>query len=154
MPLRPGMIDRTVEAVVIDWDGTAGGGRRALAAQVRRRLLTLTASGVDVAVVSGADAEDIDRQLRARPAGPGRLWLCVNRGSELFEVTPAGPRLARRRVASAAEDAALDAAAARTIDVLRRRGLAAGLAAPGLNCRRIGLLPQPERARAGEGADR
>ena len=113
---------------------------------VRRRVLALIGSGVDVAVVSGTDAEDIDRQLHARPAGPGRLWLCVNRGSELFEVTAAGPRLARRRVASAAEDAALDAAAVRTIDVLRRRGLAADLAAPGLNCRRIDLVAEPERS--------
>ena len=97
------MIDRTVEAVVFDWDAVAVAGRRA-AAPVRRRVLALTAAGVDVAVVSGTDAGHIDRQLRARPAGPGRLWLCVNSGSELFEVTPAGPRLAHRRVASAVED--------------------------------------------------
>jgi trehalose/maltose hydrolase-like predicted phosphorylase len=145
MPLRPGMIDRTVEAVVFDWDGTAVAGRRA-SARVRRRVLGLTAAGVDVAVVSGTDVEDIDRQLRARPAGPGRLWLCVNAGSELFEVTLAGPQLTRRRVASAAEDAALDAAAARTIDVLRRRGLAAGLVASGLNRRKISLLQKRGRS--------
>ncbi len=48
------------------------------AAQLRRRVLALTAAGVDVAAVSGTDVEDVDRQLRARPAGPGRLWLCAN----------------------------------------------------------------------------
>ena len=148
------MIDRTVEAVVFDWDGTVGAGcppspasRRASAARVRRRVLALTASGVDVAAVCDTDVEDIDRQLHARPAGPGRLWLCVNRGAELFEVTPAGPRLTHRRVASGVEDAALDAAATQTIDVLRHRGLAAGLVASGLNRRTIGLLP--ERGRSG-----
>jgi trehalose/maltose hydrolase-like predicted phosphorylase len=141
------VIDRTVEAVVLDWDAVAVAGRRAAAAPVRRRVLALTAAGVDVAVVSGTDAGHVDRRLRARPAGPGRLWLCVNAGSELFEVTLAGPRLARRRVASAVEDVALDAAAARTIDFLRRCGLAAGLVASGLNRRTIGLVP--ERGRSG-----
>ena len=136
------MIDRTVEAVVIDWDGTAVAGQRASAARVRRRVLALTSSGVDVALVSGKGAEDIARQLRARPAGPGRLWLCVHGGSELFEVSPAGARLVRRRVASAAEDSALDAAAARTINVLRERGVVIGRAAPGVNCRKISLRPE------------
>jgi type 1 fimbria pilin len=43
MPIRLGMIDRTVEAVVLDWDGTAAAVQRASAARVRRRVLALTA---------------------------------------------------------------------------------------------------------------
>jgi trehalose/maltose hydrolase-like predicted phosphorylase len=144
MPLAPGTIGRTVEAVVFDWDVVAAG--RASAMRVRCRVLALTASGVDVAVVCDTDAENIDRQLRARPAGLGRLWLCVNAGSELFEVTRLGLRLRHRRVASATEHAALNAAAAQTLDVLRRRGLAAGPVASGLNRRKIGLLPGRVRA--------
>ena len=146
------MIDRTVEAVVFDWDSTVVTRPPSSAARLRRRVLALTAAGVDVAALSGTDVENVDRQLRARPAGPGRLWLCANQGSELFEVTQAGPHLMRRRVASAAEDAALDAATARTIDILRRRGLGTRLLAPRLNRRVIDLQPQwadpPERQTA------
>jgi len=28
--------------------------------------------------------DNVDEQLRARPPGPGRLYLCLNRGSEVF----------------------------------------------------------------------
>ena len=42
-------------------------------------------------------------------AGPGRLYFCVNRGSEVFAVGPDGPELLDRREATREEDAALDA---------------------------------------------
>ena len=146
MPPSFEMIDRTVEAVVFDWEGTAAADRRGSAAQLRRRVLALTAAGVDMAVVSGTDVEDIDRQLRARPAGPGRLWFCVNRGSELYEVSPAGPQVLYRRVASVAEDAGLNATAGRVIDVLRKRGLATRVVAWQRNHRKIEPLSEQDWA--------
>lgn len=144
MPVQREVIGRTVEAMVFDWDGTAVADRPSSAAPVRRRVLALTAAGVDVAVVSGTHVENIDRQLRTRPRGPGRLWLCVNQGSELFEVTASGPVLMHRRLASAREDAALDAAAAQTVEVLRQRGLQTRLVGACLNRRKIDLIPEPE----------
>jgi len=68
MPVPLQVIDRTVEAVVFDWDGTAVNDRRASAALVRKRVADLSAAGVDVAVFSGTCVENIDRQLGARPA--------------------------------------------------------------------------------------
>ena len=80
---------------------------------------------------------------RLAPAGFG----CVPTGVRSCSRSPRPVRSwCAWRVASAAEDAALNAAATRTVDVLRRRGLAAGLAASRLNCRKIGLFPEPERA--------
>jgi len=140
------MIDRTVEAVVFDWDGTAVSDRRASATPVRRRVVDLSAAGVDIAVVTGTHVDNIDRQLRARPPGPGRLWLCVNRGSELFEVTAGGPVLAARRVASPAEETALDEAAKVTVDLLTQRGMPTRLVSSRLNRRKIDLLAEPEWA--------
>ncbi len=58
-------------------------------------------TGCDLGVVTGTHVGNVDGQLQARPAGPGRLYLCVNRGSEVFAVDEAGPRLVLRREATA-----------------------------------------------------
>ena len=79
---------RRFEAVMFDWDGTAVTDRKADAGAVRGAVEQLCACGVDVAIVSGTHLENVDDQLRARPRGPGRLLLALNRGSELFEVGP------------------------------------------------------------------
>lgn len=134
---------RTFEAVVFDWDGTAVRDRRASARAVRSRVEALCARCVDVAVVSGTDIGDIDGQFQARPAGPGRLFFALNRGSELFVVDERGPRLVSRRVATAAERSALDDAATAVIARLAAAGLTASLASAGLNRREIDLIPEP-----------
>jgi len=80
----PASLARRFEAVMFDWDGTAVADRRENASAVRRVIEQLCASGVDVAIVSGTHLENVDNQLGARPTGPGRLWMALNRGSELF----------------------------------------------------------------------
>ncbi len=128
---------------MFDWDGTAVPDRRADAARVRTLVEALSAGGFDVAIVSGTHLGNVDTQLGARPAGPGRLYLCLNRGSEVFEVGPAGPQLVERRTATSAEDAALTAAAQLVIERLRGRGLEVALVAERLNRRKIDLIPGP-----------
>ena len=86
-------LDASFEAIVLDWDGTAGTDRRADATPLRSRLEALSATGVHVFVVSGADVGSIDGQLAARPSGPGRLHLCLDHGSGVHEVGPGGPVL-------------------------------------------------------------
>ncbi|MFI5042615.1 MAG: hypothetical protein ACHQNA_12340, partial [Acidimicrobiales bacterium] len=75
------------EAVIFDWDGTAVPDRRADAVPLRARIERLSAAGAHVIIVSGTHVANVDGQLGARPAGPGHLFLCLNRGSEVFEVT-------------------------------------------------------------------
>jgi trehalose/maltose hydrolase-like predicted phosphorylase len=87
------LVGRTVEAVVFTWEGAAVPGRRYPVAPVRRRVEALSATGVDVAVVSEAPAADVDAVLRSRPPGPGRLLLCGGRGAEAYEATAEGLRL-------------------------------------------------------------
>src|SRR5581483_3495200 len=89
---------------------------------------------------------NLDGQLRARPAGPGRLYLCVNRGSEVFGADEDGLELLYRREATPEEDRALDAAARATVDALARRGLRAEIVSQRLNRRKIDLIPEPEWA--------
>ncbi len=154
-PELPVELDRRFDAFVFDWDGTAVPDRRADASGVRAAVERLCALGADVAVITGTHIGNVDPQLGARPAGPGRLFLCLNRGSEVFGVDPEGPQLIERRQASPAEDAALDPAAAELVARLAEKGLRAEIVSQRLNRRKIDLIPEPEwadppKARIGE----
>jgi trehalose/maltose hydrolase-like predicted phosphorylase len=154
-PELPVELDRRFDAFVFDWDGTAVPDRRADASGVRAAVERLCALGADVAVITGTHIGNVDPQLGARPTGPGRLFLCLNRGSEVFGVDPEGPQLIERRQASPAEDAALDAAAAELVARLAEKGLRAEIVSQRLNRRKIDLIPEPEwadppKARIGE----
>ena len=140
---------------MFDWDGTAVPDRRADARPLKEVVEALCAAGVDVAIVSGTHLENVDGQLAARPGGPGRLHLLLNRGSEAFEVLQRGPVLRLRRSASPSEDASLNRAAALTVDALRRRGVNSRMVAARLNRRKIDLIPDavwadPPKARIAE----
>jgi trehalose/maltose hydrolase-like predicted phosphorylase len=146
---------RRLEAAVFDWDGTAVPDRAADASRLRRLVEALSQAAFDLVVVSGTNVDNVDGQLRARPTGPGRLLLCLNRGSEVFAVGPDGPRLLQRRVASPDEDAALTAAAELVRRRLAQRGLRVEIVASRLNRRKLDLIPEPEwadppKARIGE----
>jgi trehalose/maltose hydrolase-like predicted phosphorylase len=135
---------RRFEAIVFDWDGTAVPDREADASSLRALVEELCASGLHLAVVTGTHIGNVDGQLRARPSGPGRLYLCLNRGSEVFVVRSDGPELLERREASTAEDEALDAAAEATVTTLAAHGLRAEIVSQRLNRRKIDLIPVPE----------
>jgi trehalose/maltose hydrolase-like predicted phosphorylase len=129
---------------VFDWDGTAITERAADATRLRGLVEELSAQGLHLAVVTGTDVSNVDRQLGARPPGPGRVLLSVNRGSELFEADRDGLRLLFRREATASEEASLDAAAVAAVDELERRGIDATIVSQRLNRRKIDLIPVPE----------
>lgn len=137
------LLDRTFEAFVFDWDGIAVADRRADATRIRSLIEALCAAGVHVVVVSGTHVANLDGQLAARPAGPGRLHLCLNRGSEVFEVTSGGVALVWQRTATEDENTALDRAAAMTVAHLRARGLEASIVSERLNRRKIDLITDP-----------
>jgi trehalose/maltose hydrolase-like predicted phosphorylase len=120
--------------------------RAADAGAVRAAIEAACAHGLDVAVASGTHLENVDGQLAARPQGPGELHLLLNRGSEVFRVDADGVHEVERRVASAAEEAALDRAAALTVERLRAQGVHAEVVAQRLNRRKIDLIPLPEWA--------
>jgi trehalose/maltose hydrolase-like predicted phosphorylase len=94
-------LDASFEAIILAWYGTAVTDGQADAAPVRRRIEALCGAGVHVMVVVGTDVATVDDQLRARPRGRGRLHLCCNQGSEVFEVSVDGPVLVSRRTVGA-----------------------------------------------------
>jgi phosphoglycolate phosphatase-like HAD superfamily hydrolase len=134
-------IDRVFGAVLFDWDGTAVIDRRADASALRALVEQLCARGVQLAVASGTHLGNVDDQLRARPAGPGHLYVSANRGSELWRIGPDGPSLVERRETRAGEDAALDRAAAAAATELAARGLVIGPIERRFNRRKLDLLP-------------
>jgi len=145
-PPVPRELDRRFEAVVFDWDGTAVPDRAAAADELRELVEELCAQGLNLIVITGTHVGNVDGQLNARPAGPGRLYFCVNRGSEVFQADEDGLRLVVRREATPEEDTALDAAAEATVAELARRGVKAEIVSERLNRRKIDLIPEPEWA--------
>ena len=136
--------DETYEALVFDWDGTVVPDRDTDAKGSRARVEALSDAGVHIFIVSGTHVENVDRQLQARPTGRGHVFLCCNRGSEVFQLTREGTQLLYRRTASVDEDRALDLAAAQTVGCLRERGLEAHIVTNRLNRRKIDIIPDPE----------
>ena len=143
-PRLPPELDRRFEAVVFDWDGTAVPDRAAPADELRGLVEELCTRGLNLIVITGTHVGNVDGQLQARPSGPGRLYFCVNRGSEVFQADEDGLRLVERREATTEENAALDAAAEATVTELARRGIAAEIVSQRLNRRKIDLIPEPE----------
>ena len=139
-------LDQRFEAVVFDWDGTAVPDRTADSSAVRGTIEALCAAGMDLAVVTGTHLGNVDGQLGARPSGPGRLYLCLNRGSEVYAVDESEPRLVERRIATRTEEEALDTAAAATVASFAARGLRAEIVSQRLNRSKIDLIPEPEWA--------
>jgi trehalose/maltose hydrolase-like predicted phosphorylase len=142
----PAALDRRFEAFVFDWDGTAVPDRKADASAMRAAVERLCELGADLAVITGTHIGNVDPQLGARPPGPGRLFLCLNRGSEFFRVDANGPELIYRRQATPQEEAALDKAAEETVARLAEKGLRAEIVSQRLNRRKIDLIPEPEWA--------
>ena len=97
-------------------------------------------------VVTGTHVGNVDGQLQARPGGPGKLLLALNRGSEVFEVGRDGPQLVARRDATPEEDAALDRAADLTVARLGQHGVTAKIVSQRLNRRKVDVIPLPEWA--------
>jgi trehalose/maltose hydrolase-like predicted phosphorylase len=141
-----GVLDSTFAALVFDWDGTAVADRGADAGGLRELILDLCGAGVHVFIVSGTHVGNVDGQLAARPTGPGSLFMCLNRGSEVFEVDTAGPRLVYRYDAGSEENQALDRAAALCVAALADRGLVTRVVSERLNRRKIDVIPLPEWA--------
>jgi trehalose/maltose hydrolase-like predicted phosphorylase len=140
----PTALDRRFEAVVFDWDGTAVPDRQADAGRLRDLVEELCSLGLELAVITGTHVGNVDGQLGARPEGPGRLHLCMNRGSEVFRADADGVHLVERREATEAEDNALDRAAEGIVAALAARGLRAEIVSQRLNRRKIDLIPEPE----------
>lgn len=88
---------RRFEAIVFVWESAAVRGSDHGVADLRELIEEACVLGLDLAIVVSERAEDVDRQLGARPAGPGELLLADDGASELYRAGRGGLRLLGRR---------------------------------------------------------
>jgi kojibiose phosphorylase len=153
-------LDGIFPLIVFDWDGTAVADRRSDARVLGAAMDRLLRAGAHLAVVTGTRFSHVDGALAGALRGPhvARLLVATNRGSELYGYDASGePMLLARRLATPAEDEALDVAADRVAEAVRRAtGLDVRVIRDRLNRRKIDLFPSwsdPPKARIAELVD-
>ncbi|HUZ83516.1 MAG TPA: hypothetical protein VMU66_02385, partial [Gaiellales bacterium] len=135
--------------IAFDWDGTAVGSRNErpeVLADAMRRLLE---AGVVLVVITGTNADNVSNQIAPLlpVAARRRLFLLVNRGSEVYAHSADGQReLLWRRDATAAELTALDAVADAASARLAGYGIQTEVVRNRLNRRKLDLIPEPDWA--------
>ncbi|TAK34889.1 MAG: hypothetical protein EPO21_08035, partial [Chloroflexota bacterium] len=145
--VMPADIMRPFSLIAFDWDGTAVTSRWEDATPVRQRLEALLRLGVWIVIITGTNFQNIDRQLSASIVGPHkrRLYICTNRGSEVYTFDAQSQPLAVwRRVATPEENQLLTAVA----DAIRQTiqahtGLRIDVIYDRPNRRKIDLIPLP-----------
>src|ERR671936_2054068 len=106
--------------IAFDWDGTAVTSRAERPQGLADAMQALLDAGVTLVVITGTNADNVGGQIAPllSPSALSRLYLMVNRGSEVYAHEADGARsLLWAREASSEEDAALDA----TADAVRDR---------------------------------
>jgi hypothetical protein len=117
-------LDRPFKVIVFDWDGTAVMDRNEDASEVRLLLEVLLNLGVQIVVITGTNFGNVDKQLSACISGlhKTRLYVCSNRGSEVFGFDTLGrPLLIYRRLATPQEDELLTKIAEDVLQTVRAR---------------------------------
>ena len=136
--------ERVFCVVAFDWDGTAVTDRKTQSAELLSTLEQTLQHGTTCAIITGTKAENVLNQgIKSLSAkAKQKLYLCTNRGSEVFSFDDKGAlRLIYRRKASAAEEQSLDKAAVGFQNYARERGLDTQIIADRLNRRKIDLIP-------------
>lgn len=148
--LWPAELAVAFRLIVLDWDGTAVANRREDASPLRDRFARLLQFGVRIVVTTGTHFENVDQQISAAMVGPfkQRLFICPNRGSEVYGFSPeSSPVMLYRRQATAEEDCLLTSIAEAVHDaVVARTGLEIGVVYDRLNRRKLDMIPLPEWA--------
>lgn len=142
--------DHRYRLVAFDWDGTAVASRAERPVELAEVMESLLNAGITLVVITGTNAKNVSGQIAPllSAAARQRLFLMVNRGSEVYAYDGAG-ELERLwlRTATASEEAALDRIANGVRDHLAaENGLEIGIIRDRLNRRKIDLIPTPEWA--------
>ncbi len=148
LPQWPASLDRSFEALVFDWDGTAVDGRAEEARDLADRVDLLLGRGVWILVVTGTHLGHLERQLLGGLKAPDRrlLFLGTNRGSEIhgFPDGATLERLAFRR-ASLEEEKALDSSILALQKLFWKEfHLSSEVVYDRMNRRKLDLIPTPE----------
>ncbi len=142
--------DHRYRLIAFDWDGTAVTSRAERPDALAAVMEDLLSAGVTLVVITGTNAKNVSGQVAPllSVAARQRLFLMVNRGSEVYAYDTAGElEQLWLRTATAAEEAALDRVANGVRDHLAADdGLEVGIIRDRLNRRKIDLIPTAEWA--------
>ncbi|HEY7258471.1 MAG TPA: glycosyl hydrolase family 65 protein [Gaiellales bacterium] len=142
--------DHRYRLIAFDWDGTAVTDRSEHPAELARAMQRLLDAGVLLVVITGTNADNVGGQIAPllTPSALSRLYLMVNRGSEVYAHEADGSRsLLWAREASSEENAALDRTADAVRDTLAAEyGIEIDIVRNRLNRRKLDLIPTPEWA--------
>jgi len=149
------LFDRSYPFLAFDWDGTAVSSReRGAADRLLIPLAALIEAGAYFYVVTGTRHDWPARQLAGldEPAKEA-VFLCCNRGSEVYVLGPGAPRLVLHREAATAEKQAMDTVAGGLVEWLAACGVESGRIDDRLNRIKVDLIPEwpdPPKHRIGE----
>ena len=136
--------------IAFDWDGTAVTSRAQKADELARAMAALLDQGVTLVIITGTNAKNVAGQIAPllSPASLARLYMMVNRGSEVYAFDEEGrPERLWLREATAEEEQALDRTADAVRDELRSEyGVEIEIVRDRLNRRKLDLIPEPEWA--------
>lgn len=133
--------------LVFDWDGTAVPDRKTDVPELNAALEDLLLLGAWLCPVTGTNVDNLERQSLSSlsPRALQHLFVCTNRGSEVFAYDEEGTRReAYLRRATEDEDRALTAAAEELQRLMAARGLETSIVYDRLNRRKVDLMPLPE----------
>ncbi len=147
-------LNRKYKLIIFDWDGTAVEDRNSDTTELSRVINTLLQKNVIIAVVTGTNFNNIERQFGKNIKGPQKhnLLILSNRGSEAYGFSAnIFPDLLYRRNAAPEENLLLDTVSRSTkekiekslkvnIDIISNR----------LNRRKIDLYPEWDNPKKSE----
>lgn len=142
----PAVVRRRFDLLVFDWDGTAVPDRRTPVPELDGVLESLLRRDIPVAPVTGTKIENLEQQSLLHIASDCRknLFVCTNRGSEVFSYDASGDRRCLdRRQASPEEERQLTEAAEELQRRLRARNLETRIEYNRVNRRKVDLIPEP-----------
>ena len=156
--MAPDIFETAFRLIAFDWDGTAVTSRADRPTELADAMEQLLMAGVALVVITGTNANNVSGQIAPLLSveARSRLYLMVNRGSEVYAYDASGElELLYRREPTPEENTALDRTAEAVQAQLRDAyGVEVGIVSDRLNRRKIDLIPEPAWADPPEVADR
>lgn len=155
--LYPEIKRHPFKIIIFDWDGTAVENRSVDASHITDILEELLKLGVFVAVITGTNFGNIDRQFSSMISGKYKqnLFICTDRGSQVFTFNEdSQPVLVYNRIASPEEEVLLTRVAEAVKHKIESNGgPSISIVYKRLNRRKIDLIPEwenPPKSQIGE----
>jgi hydroxymethylpyrimidine pyrophosphatase-like HAD family hydrolase len=136
--------------IAFDWDGTAVKSRKHPVDDILGRLETLLQKGIVIVIITGTHFGNVDGQFTSKvnPRLKKNIFVCVNRGSEVFGFDDEGkPIVVYRRIATDEENKKMDAVSQELQTVAKAKyGIETDIIYNRFNRRKWDIIPLPEWA--------